>query len=133
MNNNIKLQVARQLDENTKLKMKDEFIRLQAEEATRVQAYTKKWESHVDKLTKDKDAERLSQLEEQKKVFEAKIAAEEEKAQEAQALAKKASVAAAMAVAAAETAKVMAKNETAKAVEKAKVDLARAEKQAKEE
>jgi hypothetical protein len=28
MNNNIKLQVARQLDENTKLKMKDEFIRL---------------------------------------------------------------------------------------------------------
>lgn len=113
--------------------MKDEFIRLQAEEATRVQAYTKKWESHVDKLTKDKDAERLSQLEEQKKVFEAKIAAEEEKAQEAQALAKKASVAAAMAVAAAETAKVMAKNETAKAVEKAKVDLARAEKQAKEE
>lgn len=48
-------------------------------------------------------------------------------------MAKKASVAAAMAVAAAETAKVMAKNETAKAVEKAKVDLARAEKQAKEE
>lgn len=45
-----------------------------------MQAYTKKWESHVEKLTKDKDAERLSQLEEQKKVFEAKIAAEEEKA-----------------------------------------------------
>jgi regulator of replication initiation timing len=59
MNNNIKLQVAKQLDENTRLKMKDEFLRLQAEEAARVQAYTKKWESHVDKLTKDKDAERI--------------------------------------------------------------------------
>lgn len=33
-----------------------------------------------------------------------------------------------MAVASAETAKVMAKNETAKAVEKAKLDLAKAEK-----
>jgi hypothetical protein len=35
---------------------------------------------HVDKLTKDKDAERVLQLEEQRKVFEARIAAEEEKA-----------------------------------------------------
>jgi len=43
MNNNVKLQVSKLLDEQVKEKMKSELVRLQAEEAVRVQAYTTKW------------------------------------------------------------------------------------------
>jgi len=52
------------LDEQVAIKMKNEYTRLQQEEQTRVQAYTAKWQSHVEKVTIDKDADRDRKLEE---------------------------------------------------------------------
>ena len=56
----------------------------------------------MEKVIADKDNERIALLEEQKKMYVAKLAEEDVKVKEAQSLAKKASVASAMAVAAAE-------------------------------
>lgn len=43
MANNVKLQVSRLLDEEVRLKMADEYVRLQLEEKERVNNYTVRW------------------------------------------------------------------------------------------
>lgn len=63
--------------------MEDEYVRLQNEEKERVNNYTLRWQSHVDKIVKDKDAERDVLLLEQRTVFETKLAEEEVRVQEA--------------------------------------------------
>lgn len=105
MANNVKLQVAKVLEEQVQLKMKNEYVRLQVEEAARVKDYTAKWQVHVDKIQMDKEAEKIARLEEQRLMFEAKLAEEEVKVKEAQSMARKASVAAAMTAASASVAK----------------------------
>jgi hypothetical protein len=62
MQNNINLQVSKQLDQSVKEKMVAEIIRLEAEEKVRVKEYTIKWQTHVDKLTRDKDADTAAKL-----------------------------------------------------------------------
>ena len=56
--NNIKFQVSKQLEEQVGAKMAEEYARLQQEEHQRVQAYTRKWEDHLEKVQRDKDVER---------------------------------------------------------------------------
>lgn len=63
--------------------MEDEYARLHQEEKERVANYTLRWQSHLDKIVKDKDTEREVQLDAQRQVFETKLAEEEIKVQEA--------------------------------------------------
>lgn len=86
--------------------MQDEYTRLQSEEKERVNNYTMRWQSHVDKIVMDKDSERDMLIEEQRVILTTKLEEEQVKVEEAQSLAKKASVSAAIAVAAAETEKI---------------------------
>ena len=59
--------------------MEDEYVRLHQEEKERVANYTLRWQSHLDKIVKDKDIERDVQLESQREVFETKLAEQEVK------------------------------------------------------
>jgi hypothetical protein len=42
--------------------MAEEYVRLQREEQQRVEAYTHKWEQHLEKVQRDKDVEREQAL-----------------------------------------------------------------------
>lgn len=96
--------------------MSKEFQRLAAEEQLRVNAYTAQWQAHCDKIVESKNTEMAARVEETKKVYEFKLAEETAKTKEAQQMAKKASIAAALAVANQASAQVAAKNNEAKKV-----------------
>ena len=53
-----------------------EIIRLEAEEKVRVKEYTIKWQAHVDKVTRDKDADTAAKLAALQAACEARIAEE---------------------------------------------------------
>ena len=83
MNNNIKLQVSLQLEEQVTSRLAIETQRMLQEESLRVKNYTNKWNQHLEKVIQDKDTERNAELEEQRKVFQTKLADEEIKVKEA--------------------------------------------------
>lgn len=53
-----------------------EIIRLEAEEKVRVKEYTIKWQAHVDKVNRDKDADTAAKLAALQAACDARIAEE---------------------------------------------------------
>jgi len=79
------------------VRMKEEYVRLAAEERERVTAYTKKWEAHLERVHKEKEAERLLAIEEVKKQHQVRLEEEQAKTREAEQIAKTVTLTAALA------------------------------------